>query len=296
MATVFVYIESAIDTPLTGASPTLDYWDKSSPGAPVATGVPMAEMVGGIGGGYFVDVATVDGREYFGKVDATTGARAGTRYPSVKFSGETDARVEIDIPAILAGVAAIFADTTAIDGRLPADPADESNQLAEHAVTQAAVAGVLSDTDDIQSRLPAALVGGRMDSDVANMQADVVDAGALATDAINEIRDSILSDSTDFDGADVAAILADTDAIDTRLPSDPADESLQQAAHAQTQLDISNLENLSAAQAEVACEQALTDQGYTTARAPNLDNLDATVSSRSDFDESADPVELLGRH
>lgn len=31
---------------------------------------------------------------------------------------------------------------------------------------------------------------------------------------------------------------------------------------------------------------------YTAARAAKIDNLDATVSSRSDFDETADPVEL----
>lgn len=35
------------------------------------------------------------------------------------------------------------------------------------------------------------------------------------------------------------------------------------------------------------------DDNYTTARAALLDNLDAAVSSRSDFDETANPVELL---
>jgi hypothetical protein len=103
-----------------------------------------------------------------------------------------------------------------------------------------------------------------------------VDASAIATSGAQEIRDEILSDATKFAGA-------------SRLPSDPADESLQQASHAQTQADIAALQDLS--QADV--QAAMTAQGYTSARAPNLDNLDATVSSRSDFDETADPVELL---
>ncbi len=48
----------------------------------------------------------------------------------------------------------------------------------------------------------------------------------------------------DFDslGVTAAAILADTAAIDARLPSDPADESNQLAAHAQTQLDVAGVQ------------------------------------------------------
>lgn len=111
-----------------------------------------------------------------------------------------------------------------------------------------------------------------------------------------------------------AAILEDTAAIDARLPSDPADESIQLAAHAQTQADVAALNDLS--QADV--QAAMTAQGYTSGRASNLDdldaavssratqaeilsdatpfpggNIDAAISSRSDFDEATDPVELL---
>ncbi len=144
----------------------------------------------------------------------------------------------------------------------------------------ATLSDIETDTSDIQSRLPAALVGGRIDSDVGAMQAntvtaaaiatDAIDADALATSGVNEIRDSIISDATTFQGADIAATLADTAdmqpklgtpvvsisadiaavkvdtaatlvdtaAIDARLPTDPADESLQQASHTQTQADI----------------------------------------------------------
>jgi hypothetical protein len=77
---------------------------------------------------------------------------------------------------------------------------------------------ILGDTNDIQTRLPAGLVGGRMDSDVGNIQSGIVDADAiaanaigaseLATDAVNEIRDAILSDSTPFAGANIDAAVS----------------------------------------------------------------------------------------
>jgi hypothetical protein len=50
-----------------------------------------------------------------------------------------------------------------------------------------------------------------MDSDVGNMQTDVVDANALATDAANEIRDAILADSTPFNGANIDQSLSTTE-------------------------------------------------------------------------------------
>jgi hypothetical protein len=157
-----------------------------------------------------------------------------------------------------ADIAAILADTAAIDARLPSDPADESLQQASHAQTQADIAA-LNDlsAQEVRDAMKLAPTGG-----------------APAVGSVDEHLDDIL---------------ADTAAIDGRLPSDPADESLQQASHTQTQADIAALNDLAIADVQTA----LTNQGYTAARAPNLDNLDATVSSRSDFDESTDPVELL---
>lgn len=55
----------------------------------------------------------------------------------------------------------------------------------------ALIAAVQSDTDNLQTRLPAALVGGAMDSDVSAIQANAVNASAIATDAINEIARAI---------------------------------------------------------------------------------------------------------
>lgn len=46
------------------------------------------------------------------------------------------------------------------------------------------LSNIQSDTDDIQTRIPAALVGGAMDSDVSNIQTGVIDADAIAADAI----------------------------------------------------------------------------------------------------------------
>lgn len=67
------------------------------------------------------------------------------------------------------------------------------------------VAGVQSDTNDIQTRLPAALVGGRMDS---NMQAA---ANGVITAAV--IADGAIDAATFAAGAITAAAIA-TDAID----------------------------------------------------------------------------------
>lgn len=55
---------------------------------------------------------------------------------------------------------------------------------------------IMADTNDIQARLPAALVGGRMDSSVGAMAADVVTASAIATDAIgsNELAASAVTE------------------------------------------------------------------------------------------------------
>lgn len=75
------------------------------------------------------------------------------------------------------------------------------------------IAAVQADTDDIQTRLPAALVGGRMDSDVGNMQTDTVDADALAADAVAEIQSGLAT------AAALANAQTDIDDIQARLPA-----------------------------------------------------------------------------
>lgn len=101
------------------------------------------------------------------------------------------------------------------DGRVRA--AEWHVEINDNDSLAADIATVQADTDDIQTRLPAALVSGRMDSDVGAMQAGVVDATAIATDAVNadalaadavtEIQAAILSDATPFAGADIDAAI-----------------------------------------------------------------------------------------
>lgn len=62
--------------------------------------------------------------------------------------------------------------------------------------------------------------------DNAAIATDAIGSAELAAAAVNKIRDAILSDSTAFAGANIAAIKAKTD----NLPSDPADQSLVIAA------------------------------------------------------------------
>ena len=49
-------------------------------------------------------------------------------------------------------------------------------------------AAIEADTQNVQGRLPVALVGGRMDSDVAAIQSDVITASAIASDAIGSLE------------------------------------------------------------------------------------------------------------
>jgi len=88
--------------------------------------------------------------------------------------------------------------------RADGDPTAAGQTTAEERYVFGALSGVQvdaiettipdieTDTQDIQSRLPASLVSGRMDSDVGNMQTDVLDAAALAASAVTEI-DTLLS-------------------------------------------------------------------------------------------------------
>ena len=130
------------------------------------------------------------------------------------------------------------------------------------------VGGWVDDIDD-------AISSRSSPGDAMSLVANAVDATAIATSGAQEIRDQILADSTSFNGADIASVLADTSAIDSRLPADPADESNLQAQHTATQAAIAALNDID----QAGVQSALTAQGYTTARASNLDNLDAAISA-----------------
>lgn len=98
--------------------------------------------------------------------------------------------------------------------------------------------------------------------------------------------------ATPAGGGDLQDILADTAAMDARLPLDPADESNQLAAHGVTQAAIAALNDLD----QTGVQAALTSQGYTPARAVKLDQLDAAVSSRSSHSAADVDTQLTATH
>jgi hypothetical protein len=107
-------------------------------------------------------------------------------------------------------------------GQAIGDPVADSNTIFKAVVTDAAgatvgvdVVAVQADTDNIQTRLPAALVGGRMDSDVAVIQANVITATSINADAITagKIADGAIDAATFAAGAITATVIA-TGAID----------------------------------------------------------------------------------
>jgi len=155
---------------------------------------------------------------------------------------------------------------------------------------------ILADTTDIQSRLPAALVGGRMDSDVGNLQAAALTqintqlevtsghgAGSWQTGGAGltqqQVRDAMKLAPTG--GAPAAGsvdehlddILADT-AVMEPLVSANLDATISSVVAA-----IAALNDLSIADIQTA----LTNQGYTVGRAALLDNLNKAITALNDL-------------
>ena len=155
--------------------------------------------------------------------------------------------------------------------------------------------------DDIDASISSRAAPG----DAMDLIVDAVDSNTLAASAADEIRDAILADSTPFDGADIAAILADTSAIDARLPADPADESNQLAQHSATQAAIGALNDLSQAEAQAACTVALTsydpptkaelDAAESAIRGVDSDDL-KTLSDQIDGLPAGVDAQLSGVH
>lgn len=104
----------------------------------------------------------------------------------------------------------------------------------------------------------------------AQMAADSIDASALATDAVNEIRNSILSDSTPFNGADIAAILTDTGTtLDNHL-TDIKGTGFVKDTHS-----LVNIEGY-VDEVEDKCDQILADHSTINGK---LDTIDGIVDS-----------------
>lgn len=102
----------------------------------------------------------------------------------------------------------------------------------EVADVQSTADAIETDTQDIQSRLPAALVDGRIDASVGEMQDDTVTAGSITAGAAGEIADAVCDEALSghttagtvgkalADAAtDAAGARADTEDIQARLPA-----------------------------------------------------------------------------
>ena len=129
---------------------------------------------------------------------------------TIKFTlnGLDDLAVPGDEMALIDNaITALKIATDAIDSDAIAADAIGALELATSAVNEirdailadstpfngADIGTILGDTNDIQTRLPAVLVGGRMDSDVGNIQPGQVDAAAIATNAID--ADALAADA-----------------------------------------------------------------------------------------------------
>lgn len=126
-------------------------------------------------------------------------------------------RVDASVGAMASGVITAAAHAAgAIDAAAIADNAIDAGAIAANAITAAKIADGAIDA--------ATFAAGAIDA--AAIAADAIGSSELAATAANKIRDTILSDATAFAGANIALIKAKTD----NLPSDPADESLLEAA------------------------------------------------------------------
>lgn len=139
---------------------------------------------------------------------------AGTAQTAGDVIGDTN-DIQARLPAALVGgrmdssVGAMAANVQTA----ASTAADFVTELQSGLATSAALATVQADTDNIQTRLPAALVGGRMDSSVEAMAANVMTSAATAADYVTELQSGLST------AAALAVVQADTDNIQTRLPA-----------------------------------------------------------------------------
>lgn len=158
--------------------------------------------------------------------DVTTELQAGLATASALSTHDTDikarlpaalvsGRIDASVGAMAAGVVTAAAVATdAIDG--DAIAASAVTEIQAGLATTANVSAVETDTQDIQNRLPAALVAGRMSSQVGAMGTDVLTAAAIAADAVTELQAGLATSSAlSTAQGDITSIKAKTD----NLPS-----------------------------------------------------------------------------
>lgn len=165
--------------------------------------------------------------------------QTGDVYPKV----DTEiATIITDVAAVKADTAAILVDTgTTLDGRIPAvlvsGRMDSSvGAMAAGVVTAAAVATDAIDADALAADAAAELADAVWDEDATAHQTLGTYGQAIGDPVAdtNTIYKSVVTDAAGATvGIDVVAVKADTAAIKLKtdnLPSDPADESLLEAA------------------------------------------------------------------
>jgi len=250
MSTIVAFFESAIDTPLTAPAntPTIRI-RRTDTQALVVTDLAMTEQGDG---NFSFDFSPTDGIEYAARSDGdpTVSGQtiAGARYAYGSLSGTTEARIEVGIPDILADTAAM-------------------QPLVDVAIS---TRSTLAQADILNDATPFA--GADIDAAISS-RAVAGDAMDLTGGALSNINSNLSlshgagswSTATGFavPGDAMTLTAGERTAIDTELT----------AAHGAGAWDGT---------ASAAVVQAgLTAQGYTTARAPLLDNLDAAVSTRS---------------
>lgn len=173
-------------------------------------------------------------------IDAATFAAGAINAAALAADAITAAKVAADVTteiqnglALASALATAQAAITDLQSRIPAalvggriNAALDSTGLNGSAVTaiQSGLAQQANVTD-IQSRIPAALVGGRVSASVDNtgladgaisaskLAADAITAAKVAADVTTEIQTGLAT------AAALAAVQADTDNIQTRLPA-----------------------------------------------------------------------------
>jgi len=152
-----------------------------------------------------------------GAIDAATfaaGAIDATAIANAAIDAATFAAGAIDASAIASfAITAAKIGTDAITSDKIAANAIGASEIADGAIDAGAIAADAITSAKIADFAILAINLGTDAITADKVAADTIAASELATSAVQEIRDSILSDSTPFLGASIAAILTDTTEI-----------------------------------------------------------------------------------
>jgi len=128
--------------PATGLAPTIRI-RRTDTQALVVTDAAMTEQGDGA---YSYEFAPVDGLDYSIRADGTATLPDAERYAYGGLSGTTEARIETDVPAILA-------DTDALDTRLTAGRATNLDEITSARLAELDPANLPADVDTLAARL-----------------------------------------------------------------------------------------------------------------------------------------------